>query len=150
MRRQRSALEVWVPAGYLVGVVGLVAWVGVLGRTGDAGFAGIWPILATAPLSLSALGMIMPDPESLGLAEEAPPAGAGPVPPEPAPVPMEAAPTGPAAQDLSGAELTDTASTFGFYGVILACALVNATALWAVVRLVTGRLARSRRSPGPA
>ncbi|MGW7327224.1 SCO4225 family membrane protein [Streptomyces sp. NPDC054840] len=36
-------------AGYLTLMVGLLVWVDVLVRTGDAGFAGIWPMLATAP-----------------------------------------------------------------------------------------------------
>lgn len=153
----------WVPAGYLAVVVGLLVWVDVLVRTGDAGFAGIWPMLATAPLSLLAMGLILPDPESLGLPEVTPPVHTGPVPPEPQPVPLplpgetpepvplEPPPTDSGVYDLPGAEkLSDTWLGFGFYGVILTCALLNATALWALVRGLTGLIARRRRDPGQA
>lgn len=142
-------------------VVGLLVWVDVLVRTGDAGFAGVWPILATAPLSLLAMALIVPDPESLGTPEVTPPVHTGPVPPEPLPVPLpgetpeSAPPVGPlptdsGMHDLPGAELPDMWLGFGFYAVILACALVNATALWALVRGLTGLLARRRRDPGQA
>ncbi|MEU8777129.1 hypothetical protein [Streptomyces sp. NPDC048606] len=157
MGPRRARLHVWVPAGYLALVVGLLVWVDVLVRTGDAGFAGVWPLLATAPLSVLALGLIVPDPASLGSAEAAPPVHTGPVPPEPLPAPValpeampEAMPE--AVPDLAGggAELSDAWLGFGFYGVVLACALVNATALWALGRGLSGLLARRRREPGPA
>ncbi|MFI1284080.1 SCO4225 family membrane protein [Streptomyces sp. NPDC020858] len=160
MRRRRSRLEVWIPAVYLAVVVGLLVWVDVLVRTGDAGFAGIWPMLATAPLSLLALSLIVPDPETVGTPEITPPAHTGPVPPpepeplpgetpEPVPVPVPEGqlPTDSGAYDLPGAELSDMWLGFGFYGVILACALVNATALWALVRGLTGLLAHRRQAP---
>ncbi len=148
----------WVPAGYLAVVVGLLVWVDVLVRTGDAGFAGVWPMLATAPLSLLAMRMVAPDPASLGSPEATPPVHTGPVPPTPqpapvetsGPVPVEPLPAGSGVHDLPGAELSDVWLGFGFYGVILACALVNATALWALVRGLTGLLARRRRDPGQA
>ncbi|WP_416237655.1 SCO4225 family membrane protein [Streptomyces sp. NBC_00162] len=38
----------WVPGGYLALVVAMLVWVEV----GDIGFGGIWPMLATAPVSL--------------------------------------------------------------------------------------------------
>ncbi|MEJ8644786.1 hypothetical protein WKI68_32985 [Streptomyces sp. MS1.HAVA.3] len=66
------------------------------------------------------------------------------------PVPEGPPPTDSGTYDLPGAELSDMWLGFGFYGVILACALVNATALWALVRGLTGLLARRRRHPGQA
>ncbi|MEV7723583.1 hypothetical protein AB0P15_02470 [Streptomyces sp. NPDC087917] len=60
VRGRGSKLEVWVPAGYLAVVVGSLIWVEVLSRTGDAGFAGIWPLFATAPLSILALLLLAP------------------------------------------------------------------------------------------
>ncbi|MFI5619641.1 SCO4225 family membrane protein [Streptomyces sp. NPDC051567] len=165
MGRRRSKLEVWLPAAYLAVVVGLLVWVDVLFRTGDAGFAGIWPMLATAPLSLLAMLLVLPDPGAPGLSEVTPPVHTGGVPPEPLPVPVPAPlpgetlgpvpmgpplPTDSVVHDLPGVELFDTWLRFGFYGVILACALVNATALWALVRGLTGLLARRRRDPGQA
>ncbi|MGW0364597.1 SCO4225 family membrane protein [Streptomyces sp. NPDC003034] len=159
--RRRSRVEVWVPAGYLAVVVGLLVWVDVLVRRGDAGFAGIWPMLATAPLSLLAMRLIVPDPESPEMPEVTPPVHTGPLPPEPQPVPLPEPllgetpepvplpvgppPTDSAVYDLPGTDLPDTWLGFGFYGVILASALVNATALWALVRGLTGLLARRRR-----
>ncbi|MFD0378232.1 SCO4225 family membrane protein [Streptomyces sp. NPDC127112] len=119
MGRPRSRLQVWLPAGYLAGVS---VWVEVLARTGDAGFAGIWPILATAPLSLPALQLFLPGPESPRAPEVAPPDGTAAVPPP-----------------------SDAWFGVGFYGVLLACALVNATALWVLARGLTGLLARRRR-----
>ncbi|MEU6867678.1 hypothetical protein ABZ924_31315 [Streptomyces sp. NPDC046876] len=49
---------------------------------------------------------------------------------------------------MPGAELSDMWVGFRLYGVNLACALVNATALWALVRSLTGILARRRHAPG--
>ncbi|MFJ8209052.1 SCO4225 family membrane protein [Streptomyces sp. NPDC096033] len=130
MRRQRSRLEVWVPTCYLAVVAGLLVWVDVLVRTGDAGLAGVWPMLATAPLSLPVMRLIEPDPESLGV-----------------PAPVGPAPADPGAYGMPGTELPDMWLGFGFYGVILACALVNATALWALLRGLTGLLARRGQEP---
>ncbi|MGP3686762.1 SCO4225 family membrane protein [Streptomyces sp. IBSNAI002] len=154
VRRRRSRLEVLVPAGYLAVVLGLLVWVDVLVRTGDAGFAGVWPVLVTAPLSLAVMGLIAPAPKSLGEPEIAPPVHTGPVPPEPLPLPLPGEPpvTGgpppadPGSYDLPASELSDMWLGFGFYGVVLACALCNATALWALVRGLSGLLARRRRA----
>ncbi|MFD6970332.1 SCO4225 family membrane protein [Streptomyces sp. NPDC059949] len=149
MRRRRSRLEVWIPAVYLAVVVGLLVWVDVLVRTGDAGFAGIWPVLATAPLSILALWLIVADPESAGAPEDTPPAHTGPVPPpEPQPQPEGPPPTDSGTYDLPSAELSDMWLGFEFYGVILACALINATALWALLRGLTALLARRRQARG--
>ncbi|MFF2197211.1 SCO4225 family membrane protein [Streptomyces sp. NPDC058157] len=122
MGRRRSRLQVWLPAGYLTVVAGLLVWVEVLARTGDAGFAGIWPILATAPLSLPALQLFLPGPASPPAPEVAPPDGTGAVPPPP-----------------------DAWFGGGFHGVLLGCALVNAAALWVLARGLAGLLARRRR-----
>lgn len=161
MGRRRSRLEVRLPAGYTVLVIGLLVWVDVLVRTGDAGFAGIWPVLATAPLSLLAMRWTVPDPPSLGSPAFIAPAHTGPLPPPepeavpvplpgqtPEPVPVGPPPTGSPWQDLPGSEPSDMWLGFGFYGVILACALVNAAALWALARGLTGLLAR-REGAGP-
>ncbi|MFD0355258.1 hypothetical protein ACFVHW_16215 [Streptomyces sp. NPDC127110] len=59
-------------------------------------------------------------------------------------------PTDSAVPDIPGAELADTWLGFGFYGVTLASALVNAAALWALTRGLTGVLARRRHDPGQA
>ncbi|MFD9520250.1 hypothetical protein [Streptomyces sp. NPDC059979] len=66
------------------------------------------------------------------------------------PVPEGPPPADSGVHDLPGVELSDVWLGFGFYGVILACALVNATALWALVRGLTGLLARRRPAPGQA
>lgn len=151
--RRRSRLEVWVPAGYLALVVGLLVWADVLVRTGDGGFAGVGAIFATAPLSMLALSLFTPSPESLGALEAAPPAHTGPTPPTPLPAP--APETGPptAAElrdvpDVPGADLANDWLGFGFYGLILACALANATALWALTRTLVGAFSarRARRA----
>ncbi|WP_374773487.1 hypothetical protein OG756_10920 [Streptomyces sp. NBC_01310] len=143
----------WIPAVYLVVVVGLLVCVDVLVRTGDGGFAGIWPMPATAPLGILALWLIVPDPEPVGTPEATPPVHTGPVPPpepQPEPVPEGPPPTDSGAYDLPGAELSDMWLGFGFYGVILACALVNATALWVLVHGLTALLARRRHATGQA
>ncbi|MFF9016367.1 SCO4225 family membrane protein [Streptomyces sp. NPDC014870] len=158
--RRRSRLEVWVPAGYLALVVGLLVWADVLVRTGDGGFAGVWAIFATAPLSMLALSLFTPSPESLGALEAAPPAHTGPTPPTPLPAPTTGTetelPVGPpptAAElrdvpDVPGADLANDWLGFGFYGLILACALANATALWALTRTLVGAFSarRARRA----
>ncbi|WP_236244089.1 SCO4225 family membrane protein [Streptomyces sp. CC210A] len=156
MGRLRSRAEVWVPAGYLAVVVGLVVWVGGLAWTGEAGLAAVWPILATAPLSLLVLPLLVPAPDAGG-APEAVPVHTGPnPPPEPptydatAPEPL---PTGlpvpdADAYDPAGAELLDLGAVFGLAGVLLACALVNAVAIWALVRGLTGAFAGRRHHAG--
>ncbi|MFC9296523.1 SCO4225 family membrane protein [Streptomyces sp. NPDC057011] len=139
---RRSRLEVWVPGGYLAAVVGVQIWVEVLSRTGDAGFAGVWTVFATAPFSVLALLAFTP---GAGAPPE-PPDGlvhTGPEPPTPLPAPSELPP--PAADwspDPSVTEPLDALGAwagFGWYGAILAGALINATALWALVRVVAGR-----------
>ncbi|MEU9700003.1 hypothetical protein [Streptomyces sp. NPDC047981] len=142
-------------------VVGLLVWADVLVRTGDGSFAGVWAILATAPLSMLALSLFTPSPESLAALEAAPPAHTGPTPPTPlpAPAPETGTETGPpvgppptAAElqdvsDVPGADLVGDWLGFGFYGLILACALANATALWALTRAVTGAFTARRARP---
>lgn len=146
VRRHRSKLRLWVPGGYLVVVLGLVVWVEVLSRTGDAGFAGIWPIIATAPVSVVVMQLFVSVPE----APVVPPdALVHTGPREPAPVPLEEPPAPPPPDwtpDPSAGEPLEAVSAFGFYAPVLVGALVNATAIWAVVRV----LVRRRGSGGSA
>ncbi len=91
------------------------------------------------------MGLSAPSPESVGAPEVTPPVHTGPEPPEPLPAP-ESLPVGPPPADSGvydlppGPELSDAWLGFGFYGAILACALLNATALWALVRAVRAQV----------
>ncbi|WP_412077351.1 SCO4225 family membrane protein [Streptomyces xanthophaeus] len=130
-----------MPGGYLALVVAMLVYVAVGSRTGDIGFFGVWPILATAPVSLLLLSTFGPAPDALD--ESAP--VAGPVyegsqpPPEPLPTEFmpESAPR-PAdwTPDTSIDTKLDMGSEFGFYGAVLVSALVNAAAIWALLRYV--------------
>ncbi|MGW7456007.1 SCO4225 family membrane protein [Streptomyces sp. NPDC054787] len=79
-------------AGHLALVVALLVWVEVGSRTGDIGFGGIWPLLATAPVSLLLLVPFGPASDAL---DQAPVVeshyGSQPPTPLPAP-PSESAP----------------------------------------------------------
>ncbi|MFZ3499025.1 hypothetical protein ACODT5_38410 [Streptomyces sp. 5.8] len=101
---------------------------------------GALPILATAPVSMLLLSSFGPAADAL---DETPPAE-GPVyegsqpPPEPlhTEFPPESAPR-PAdwvAPDTSYDGKFDMGTEFGLYGAILVSALINATALWALLR----------------
>ncbi|WP_217650026.1 hypothetical protein, partial [Streptomyces sp. CC77] len=50
------------------------------------------------------------------------------------------------AYDPAGAELLDLGAVFGLAGALLACALVNAVAIWALVRGLTGAFAGRRHA----
>ncbi|MFJ7270563.1 SCO4225 family membrane protein [Streptomyces sp. NPDC099050] len=142
MVRRWSKAEMWVPGAYLAVVVAMLAYLAVGSRTGDVGFFGVWPILATAPVSIVLLMSFGPAAAAL---DETPPVD-GPVyegstpPPEPVPtefVPESASrPADWVATDTSFDGKFDMASQFGFYGAILFSALVNATAIWALLRYV--------------
>ncbi|MFD9722649.1 SCO4225 family membrane protein [Streptomyces sp. NPDC059072] len=138
MERRRSKLELWVPGGYLAVVLGLQVWVEVLSRTGDAGFAGMWPLLATAPFSLLPLFVSMPgagDP----LEQTPVPVPMGSRPPEPLPVDPAAPPLPPTDWQADQPVGLDPWAGFGFYGALLFGALVNAGLLWALVRVIVRR-----------
>lgn len=127
----------WVPGGYVAAVLGMQLWVEVVSRTGDAGFAGMWPMLATAPLSLLAL-MAVPGPGDPvaaphGLAHTGPPVPVEPLPAEAAPLPAAVS------ADSSLAEGFEALAGIGFYGALLFGALANATCLWALTRVVVRR-----------
>ncbi|WP_446591029.1 SCO4225 family membrane protein [Streptomyces sp. LARHCF249] len=141
-----------MPGGYLALVVAMLVYVAVVSRTGDIGFFGVWPILATAPVSLLLLS-------TFGPAADAPDGSApvdGPIyegsqpPPEPLPTEFlpESAPRPSdwVAPDTSIDTKLDMWSEFGFYGAVLVSALVNAAAIWALLRCVARRRdARSSR-----
>ncbi|MFF4321228.1 SCO4225 family membrane protein [Streptomyces sp. NPDC001568] len=142
MERRWAKVEMWVPAGYLALVLGLQVWVEAVARTGDIGFGGIWPMLATAPISLLLLIPFgAPDPASLGAAPVGQPYSGAEPPPQPAdfsasPVPADWAP------DTSVLAEPAIWTGFGFYAVLMAGALANASLLWLMVRAVV------RRRPG--
>ncbi|NJP66763.1 hypothetical protein HCJ92_10795 [Streptomyces sp. ventii] len=62
-RTLRAALTSSIALGYLGLVFALLVWAAVVSAapSPDASFAGIWPVLATAPLSLFALLLPLPD-----------------------------------------------------------------------------------------
>ncbi|MER7954388.1 hypothetical protein [Streptomyces sp. NPDC096030] len=139
MERRWSKVEMWVPGSYLALVLAMQLWVTVAGD----GFAGVWPLLATAPVSLLVLGLFGP-------AKGAAPADPGPevVPHDgsepPTPLPSEF----PSVTDPLPADWTPDTSVaaepgmgeiLGFHGAILIGALVNAAAIWAFVRFLVRR-----------
>ncbi|WP_374774984.1 hypothetical protein OG756_20780 [Streptomyces sp. NBC_01310] len=145
MVRRWSKPEMWVPGGYLALVIAMLVYIAVVSRTGDIGFFGVWPILATAPVSLLLLSTF--DPAADALDEPAPVEGPiyeGSQPP-PEPPPMEFLPESAprpsdwVAPDTSIDTKLDMWSEFGFYGAVLVSALVNAAAIWALLRYVARR-----------
>ncbi|MFE0699296.1 SCO4225 family membrane protein [Streptomyces sp. NPDC058872] len=142
MERRWSKAEMWVPGGYLVLVLALEFWTYALGRTGDAGFAGIWPLLATAPVSLLLLGLFGPAMQAAaGPAPEVVPhyGDQPPTPlsaelsPENTPLPADWTP------DTTTALGPEPWSVLGFHAAVLIGALVNAAAIWAFVRFLVRR-----------
>ncbi|MFD4241307.1 SCO4225 family membrane protein [Streptomyces sp. NPDC058525] len=133
-----------MPGGYLALVVAMLLYVAIGSRIGDIGFFGVWPILATAPVSLALLSVFWPTPD----APDDPALVEGPVyegsqpPPEPPTefIPESAPrPSDWVAPDTSVDTKLDMWSEFGFYGAVLVGALVNATAIWALLRYVARR-----------
>ncbi|MFI5759359.1 SCO4225 family membrane protein [Streptomyces sp. NPDC051563] len=153
--RRWSKAEMWVPGAYLALVVALLVFMAVVSRTGDIGFFGIWPILATAPVSLLLLMAVGPAADALdGSAPPEGPGHVGPVyegstpPPEP-PHPEFAPESGPppadwVAPDTSFDPKLDIWPELGFYGAILFSALANATAIWALLRYAARQQAARR------
>ncbi|GAA3373801.1 hypothetical protein GCM10020367_35170 [Streptomyces sannanensis] len=143
MERRWSKVEMWVPGGYLALVLAMQLWVALGSRTGDIGFAGIWPMLATAPVSLLLLGLFGPakDAVAAGPAPEVVPHyGSQPPTPLPSEFPSETAPL-PAdwTPDTTTAAEPEMWAGLGFHAAILIGALVNAAAIWAFVRFLVRR-----------
>ncbi|MFD5144387.1 SCO4225 family membrane protein [Streptomyces sp. NPDC058401] len=151
MVRRWSKAEMWVPGTYLALVLAMLVYMAVVSRTGDIGFFGVWPILATAPVSLVLLMAVGPAAAAL---DETPPPVEGPVyegstpPPEPLPTEFMPEPTSPPADwvapDTSDGGKFDLLGEFGFYGAILFSALVNAAAIWALLRYAARQHAARR------
>ncbi|MFF1409620.1 SCO4225 family membrane protein [Streptomyces sp. NPDC058289] len=145
MVRRWSKPEMWVPGGYLALVVAMLVYVAIGSRTGDIGMFAALPILLTAPVSLLLLSSFGPAADALD--ESAP--VEGPIyegsqpPPEPLPtefVPESAPrPSDWVAPDMSMDSKFDMWSEFGLYGAVLVGALVNAAAIWALLRYVARR-----------
>ncbi|MFF8269869.1 SCO4225 family membrane protein [Streptomyces sp. NPDC016562] len=143
MVRRWSKPEMWVPGGYLALVVAMLVYVAVVSRTGDIGIFGVWPILATAPVSLLLLTFFGPAADAL---DSAPPMAPHPqygsepptklptdYPPESGPLPADWVP------DTSVDPKLDMLDGFGFYASVLVGALVNAAVIWALFRYVARR-----------
>ncbi|MFD5622672.1 SCO4225 family membrane protein [Streptomyces yangpuensis] len=144
MVRRWSKPEMWVPGGYLALVVAMLLYVAVGSRTGDIGFFGVWPILATAPVSLLLLTTFGPAANAPD--EPAPVVGPeyyGSQPPTRLPTdypdPSDPLPSDWVAPDTSVDSKLDMWSEFGFHGAVLFSALVNAAAIWALLRYVARR-----------
>ncbi len=144
MVRRWSKPQMWVPGGYLALVVAMLVYIAIGSRTGDIGFFGVWPILATAPVSLLLLSTFGPGSDALD--EPAPDRGptyeGSQPPPEPLPTefPPESAPhPSDWAPDTSVDTKLDMGAEFGFYGAVLFSALVNAAAIWALLRYIARR-----------
>ncbi|MFJ4775107.1 SCO4225 family membrane protein [Streptomyces sp. NPDC088762] len=145
MVRRWSKAEVWVPCGYLALVVAMLVYVAVGSRTGDIGLFAVWPVLATAPVSLLLLSTFGP---AVAAPDESAPV-TGPIyegsqpPPEPLPTEFmpepDPRPSDWVAPDTSIDTKFDMGSEFGFYGAVLVSALVNAAAIWALLRYVARR-----------
>ncbi|MFE0577840.1 SCO4225 family membrane protein [Streptomyces sp. NPDC058874] len=153
MVRRWSKAEMWVPGAYLALVVAMLVYVAVGSRTGDIGFFGVWPILATAPVSLLLLSTFGPAADAMG------PAPTPPVEPyygsePPAEPPAEFVP---ASDPLPADWVPDTSVAvepsvwggLGFSAAVLFSALVNAAAIWALLRFV-GAATQRRRHAGLA
>ncbi|MCM1965704.1 MULTISPECIES: SCO4225 family membrane protein [unclassified Streptomyces] len=154
MARRWSKPEMWVPGGYLALVLSMLVYIAIASRTGDIGMFAALPILATAPVSLLLLSAFIPDPDSF---DESVPAG-GPgyegsqLPPEP---PMEFLPESaprPADWVPPDTSLDDSKlglfGEFGLYGAVLVGALVNAGAIWALLRYVARRAVAAAAARG--
>ncbi|WP_368083319.1 SCO4225 family membrane protein [Streptomyces sp. NBC_01264] len=150
MVRRWSKAEMWVPGAYLAVVVAMLGYVVIGSRTGDIGMFAALPILATAPVSMLLLSGFGPAADALD--ESAPvvePAYGG-VEPPPLPVPTGAdfdpesvpRPSDWVAPDMSGDDKFGVGAEFGLVGALLVSALVNATAIWALLRYVARQGAR--------
>ncbi|MFJ8012037.1 SCO4225 family membrane protein [Streptomyces sp. NPDC096339] len=145
MVRRWSKAEMWVPGAYLALVVGMLVYVAVGSRIGDIGFFGVWPILATAPVSLVLLTSFGPAANALDSAppmDPHPQYGSEPPAKLPTDYPSESDPL-PAdwVPDTSVDPKLDTLDGFGFYASVLVGALLNAAAIWALLRYAARRRA---------
>ncbi|MFD7033383.1 SCO4225 family membrane protein [Streptomyces sp. NPDC059917] len=139
MVRRWSKPEVWVPCGYLALVAAMLLYVAVGSRTGDIGIFAVWPILATAPVSLLLLSAFAP---AAAAPDEGPVHEGGQALPEPPGEFMPESAPRPAdwvAPDTSVDGKLDMLSGFGFYGALLVSALINAAAIWTLLRYVARR-----------
>ncbi len=144
MVRRWSKPEMWVPGGYLALVAAMLVYVAVGSRTGDIGMFPVWPVLATAPVSLLLLSAFIPAADALDSAppmDPDPQYGSQPPTKLPTDYPSESDPR-PAdwvPPDTSIDTKLDMWPEFGFYGAVLVSALVNAAAIWALLRYVARR-----------
>ncbi|MGW6703765.1 SCO4225 family membrane protein [Streptomyces sp. NPDC054956] len=157
MERRWSKPEMWIPAGYLAVVLGLLVWATLVIVTGGSGLALVGPTLATAPVSLLLMVPFgpgvpeAPDPALDPTSND--PAYYGAEPPRPE-LPREAYPAPgdplPAdwVPDTSVAAQPDLWAGFGLYASIVIGALVNAALLWMVVRAVARRRRPSTGTQG--
>ncbi|MET9568850.1 SCO4225 family membrane protein [Streptomyces virginiae] len=132
-----------MPGAYLALVVAMLVYVAVGSRIGDIGFFGVWPILATAPVSLLLLGAFGPAVDALDSAppmDPHPQYGSEPPTKLPTDYPSESDPL-PAdwVPDTSVAAEPSMWDGLGFYVPVLVGALVNAAAIWALLRYVARR-----------
>ncbi|MFJ6778429.1 SCO4225 family membrane protein [Streptomyces yangpuensis] len=146
MVRRWSKAEMWVPGAYLALVVAMLVYVAVGSRIGDIGFFGVWPILATAPVSVLLLSSFGPAADAL---DSAPPMDPHPqygseppaklptdYPSESDPLPADWVPDTSVDPKL---DMLDGFGLFDFYGAVLIGALVNAAAIWTLLRYVARR-----------
>ncbi|WP_329382902.1 hypothetical protein OG625_20360 [Streptomyces sp. NBC_01351] len=133
-----------MPGGYLALVLAMLVYIAIGSRTGDIGIFAALPILVTAPVSLLLLSTFGPAADALD--ESAPvegPIHEGSQPP-PEPLPTEFVPDAPRPSDWVAPDTSidgklDMWSESGFYGAVLVSALVNAVAIWALLRYVARR-----------
>ncbi|MBT2452552.1 hypothetical protein J7F03_36990 [Streptomyces sp. ISL-43] len=133
-----------MPGAYLALVVAMLVYVAVGSRMGDIGIFGAWPILATAPVSVLLLTSFGPAADALDAPAPVVEPSYGSQPPraeppreflpESAPRPADWVPP-----DTSVDPKLDMLDGFGFYASVLVGALVNAAAIWALLRYVARR-----------
>ncbi|WP_406861930.1 hypothetical protein ABZO31_16225 [Streptomyces sp. HUAS MG47] len=143
MVRRWSKAEMWAPGAYLALVVAMLVYLAVGQENGDSGFFGVWPILATAPVSILLLTFFGPAADALDSAppmDPHPQYGSQPPTKLPTDYPSESDPR-PAdwAPDTSVAAEPSMWDGLGLYAAVLVSALVNAAAIWAVLRYVARR-----------
>ncbi|WP_158717210.1 MULTISPECIES: SCO4225 family membrane protein [unclassified Streptomyces] len=142
-----------MPSAYLALVVAMLVYIEIGSRMGDIGFFGVWPILATAPVSLLLLSSFRPAAADALNSAPMPPGEPyyGSEPPAEPPMEFisESAPR-PAdwVPDTSVAADPGIWSGFGFHAAILAGALVNAAAIWTLLRYTARRRAAGKARVG--
>lgn len=148
MVRRWSKAQMWVPGAYLALVAAMLVYVEVGSRVGDIGFFGVWPILATAPVSFFLLTSFGPAADALDSAPPLDPQyGSQPPAKLPTDYPSESDPL-PAdwVPDTSVAADPSMWDGLGFHAAVLIGALANAAVIWTLLRHVARRRdARSAR-----